>query len=127
MPQTISNQGVQVDLTVMQGASLILNLTCTNPADGTPASLVDCFLNAKIRKAALSGTIAAAFETSITDATGGLATLILGPSVSGSLVAGESLDDDAGQYVWDLALTDSDGNVSFPIYGNVSVFRQVTR
>lgn len=127
MPQVISNVGVQIDLTIMQGATLTLNLTCTNPGDGTPASLDGCTLKAQIRKAALSASVLAAFDTTVTDAPGGFATLVLSPNVSGSLTAGESLNDDAGQYVWDLELTDSAGIVSVPVFGDVSVFRQVTR
>ena len=38
-----------------------------------------------------------------------------------------TLSDPAGEYFWDLEFTDTSGIISSPMYGNLQVFREVTR
>ena len=126
----ISNLGVELDIVIMRGATLVLNLTCTDPTSDPPngpKSLDGCTLRAQIRKAGLSGESLADFTPEITDVVNGKATLTLNSAQTAELVAGESADDPISQYVWDLELTDAHGVVSFPAYGTVSVFRQVSK
>ena len=121
----VSNIGPQIDLTLRQGADFG-PMTLTFTAGGAPVDLTGCTLAAQLRKTAL-GAAHASFEVDVTDPTNGVATLSMESGLTRGLSAGETMDDPKSQYVWDLKLLDSLGRVSTPLWGNVTVFRLVTR
>lgn len=123
----ISNVGAQVNLSVRQGADFITQLTFTNP-DGSAVDLTGCELVAQIRRNINDVTPAAAFTFAIAAPTTGIAVMSMAAAITATLVCGPAgLSDPLSQYVWDLELVNSSGAISSPLYGNVQVFREVTR
>lgn len=124
-----SNLGIEYDLEIVQGATLVLNVVCTDPTTTPPAALnVSAFsFRAQIRKVGLAPESLVDFDCEVTDGINGKVTLTAQAADTARLTAGESVDDDASQYVWDLQATDASGNMSYPAWGAVSVFRAVTR
>ena len=111
---------------VRQGADFITTLTFTNP-DSSAVDLTGCTLHAQIRRNVADVTPAAAFSFVIAAPTTGVAVMSMAAAITATLVCGLSLSDALSQYVWDLELVSSAGQVSSPLYGNVQVFREVTR
>lgn len=124
MPK-ISNLGAIVDLSIAQATDFgPVSLTFLNP-DQTPVNLTGSSLAADLRKNPTSPPLAA-FTVVITDAVNGKATLSMPFSITSTLQAANVPNDPAGAYVWDLKWTDSLGDVSRPLYGAVTVWREIT-
>jgi hypothetical protein len=124
----ITNVGVEVDLKLRQGADFATTLTFTN-ADGSVVDLTGCMLAAQIRRRPRDNAPAvASFALSIASpATLGTASMSMSAATTARIVCGDSIDDDASKYVWDLELTDANGLVSSPLHGKLYLFREVTR
>jgi hypothetical protein len=123
----ISNVGAEVDLALQQGADFATTLTFQNQ-DATPVDLTGCALMAVIRRRGLDKTPVAAFALVINSPpSAGIAAMTMARSVSLGLPCGETPADPLYQFVWDLKLTDSAGKVSVPLFGAVTVQREVSR
>jgi len=126
-PQTVSNIGAQVNLQLRQGANFSTTLTFTNP-DSSPTDLTGCVLSAQIRRNPREQMQpVASFTLTIATPASGVAIMALPAAATAQLDCGDTLDDPASQYVWDLEFTNAAGNVSSPLYGAVQIFREVTR
>lgn len=123
----VTNVGAQVDLALQQGADFATTLTFQNP-DTTPVNLTGCALAAVIRRRGLDKPQVAAFTVVINSpATAGIAAMTMARVISAALPCGETPADPVYQFVWDLKLTDAAGKISTPLWGNVTVQRDVTR
>lgn len=124
----IGFKGEKLDLLIRQGATFgPFVVTTLNPDGITPVNLTGCTMRGQIRKLAKSAVAAATLNCVITDAPGGVYQFELSDAVTASLKAGESEIDDASKYVWDLEMVDSLGRVIPVYYGDVTVFREVTK
>lgn len=119
--------GRKLDLTIRQGATFgPYRCTITNP-DDTPVDLAGSDFRGQIRKRALDTAVAATIAVSITDAANGKFEWGLSDEATAAIAAGETFKATASNYVWDLEMQDSLGNVLPLLYGDVQVFREVTR
>lgn len=119
--------GTQVDLLIKQGSTFgPMVATLTNP-DLTPVNLTACIIRGQIRKKALDATIVASFVVAITNEPGGVFEFGLTDEVTAIITADEIMQKPGSKYVWDMELEDSLGRVIPLYYGDVTVFREVTR
>jgi hypothetical protein len=119
--------GEKLDLLIRQGATLgPFTAQMVNP-DNSSVNLTGCELRAQIRKKALDPTVVTPITVSITEPISGQYVLGLSAELTAAIIAGESIKDPASKYVWDMELVDSTGQVLPIYYGDVTVFREVTR
>ena len=124
---TLGYIGEKLDLLIRQGATLgPFQGAMTNP-DGTPVDLSGCVLRAQIRKKALDPAVVTPVTVTITDPLSGQYVFGLNAELTAAIVAGESIKDPTSKYVWDMEMVDASGQVLPLYYGDVSVFREVTR
>jgi hypothetical protein len=124
---TIGYYGEKLNLQIRQGATLGPFSATMKNADGSAVNLTNCTIRGKIRKTALSATVTATLDCSITNAAAGQYQFGLTDEVTAAITCGEKLTDKASQYVWDLELEDSTGRVVPLYYGDCLVLREVTR
>ena len=123
----IGSIGAKLDLLVKQGCTFGPHeVTLTNP-DKTAVDLTDCTLRGQIRKTAGDTVVAATIAFVVTSATSGKFTFGMADDVTAALVAGETLDKPASLYTWDADIVDALGETIPLYYGDVKVFRGVTR
>lgn len=124
---TLGYIGERLDLLVRQGATLgTFDATMQNP-DGSAVNLIGATIRGQVRKKALDPTVVTDIDVTITDAVLGKYSFGLSVAKTTIIAAGETLKEPASLYVWDLELVDSTGRVIPLYYGNVTVFREVTR
>ncbi len=124
---TLGYIGDKVDLLVRQGATFgPMRVELTNP-DATPVNLTGCTVRGQLRKKALSADVVAQFEVAVIDPQGGVFTFGFTDEVTAGIPAGESVKALESAYVWDMEVLDSTGRVNPLYYGDVKVFREVTR
>ncbi len=124
---TIGFIGAKLNLLIRQGCDFgPFNVTLTNP-NTTPVILTGCTIKGQIRRKAADKTVAAEFNVSITNAAQGQYSFQLSDDVTSALEAADNLDDPISKYVWDMVLLDSSGRSTPLYYGDVAVFRGVTR
>ena len=125
--QEIGYRGELLNLLIRQGATLgPFAVTLTNP-NATQLNLTGSTLRAQVRKKALDATPVVALTCTITNAAAGQFTFGLTAVQTAGLPAGELISDADSKYVWDMELEDVAGTV-FPLYfGDVQIFREVTR
>lgn len=127
MITTIGSVGAALNLRIRQGGSFLFSVALKNP-DGSPVNLTGATLSAQIRRKALDANPpVAACVIAVTDAVNGLADLSLTDEVTAAIACGEVETLPASRYVWDLELLDTLGRVTPLLYGDVVVFREVTR
>lgn len=123
---SIGNFGANLDLNIKQGSTFSATVTVTNP-DSSPVNLTGSSLRAQIRKLALDTAVVAQFVMQIVDAVNGVFTMTLSDTDTAAIITGEQLASTASKFVWDLEMVDSAGRVIPLMYGDVKVFREVTR
>lgn len=142
MTTTLGTIGERMDLLIRQGATFgPFMFTMKAPkagavaqADGTyadadllPIDLTGCTLRGQIRKTPADVAVVASLAVTVTDAAGGSYQFELTDETTATIVAGIDLSKRESIYVWDFELQDSLGRV-IPLYwGEVRVFREVTR
>lgn len=142
MTITLGTIGERMDLLIRQGATFgpfkfvmkAPSQGAVPQADGSyvetdliPVDLTGCALRGQIRKTPSDATVVAELNVSITDPTGGTYQFDLSDTVTAAIVAGVDLSKRESSYVWDFELTDSSNRVIPLYYGEVRVFREVTR
>ena len=119
--------GEEMHLQIRQGATFGPFLaTMVNP-DLSPINLAGCIVRGNIRKKALDAIIVASLVFIITDPSLGKYQFSMTDEATSALVCGESPNSSESKYVYDIELEDSSGSVHPLYYGNVIVFREVTR
>ena len=123
----IGNTGSRLDLRIRQGGTFEFSIALKNP-DGTPINLTGATLSAQIRRTGLAPNPAVAtFAIVVTSAVNGQASLSLTDAITAVITCGETETEKASRYVWDLELLDSAARVVPLLFGDVAVFREVTR
>jgi hypothetical protein len=128
MPQ-IGSKGANLDILVRQGSTFGPNrCTLTNP-DTSPVNLTGCTFRGQIRKTAsdpLSSGASATFT--IINAAAGIFDWEFTDEATTTLTADNiSETAPASVYVYDVEMEDASGRVIPLLYGNVNVFREVTK
>lgn len=124
---TIGNKGEKLDLLIRQGGTFGPHIvTWTNP-DGTPVDLSDMFFRAQIRKNFNSEVVSATFTTYIVDALQGKFAFEIDAIQTANLLAGLDEGDPQSAYVWDIESVNEVGYVTPLLYGDVAVFREITK
>lgn len=119
--------GTQIDLLIKQGSTFgPMVATLKNP-DGSAVNLTSCLIRGQIRKKALDTVLVTSFVVAITNETGGVFEFSLTDEVTAVIVADEIMQKPGSKYVWDMELEDALGRVIPLYYGDVTVFREVTR
>jgi len=116
----IGDYGAPLDLKVRQGADF--RFTATIDVD-----LTGSVLRAQMRKRGLDATLVLTFTIVVTDAVNGAFEVTLTKAQTAALTCGETPDETASRYVWDLELEDALGRDTPLAYGVVRVLREVTR
>lgn len=126
----IGTKGAQLDLLIRQGATFgSITTTVKNSVTQAPVDLNGYTIRGQIRKTA-SGMLqeGAVASSQIIDAEQGIFAFWFTAEATRALVA-DSVSEDApaSQYVWDMEMESSDGMVQALMYGDVKVFREVTK
>lgn len=124
---TLGYIGERLDLLIRQGATFgPFDVTLANP-DKTPVDLTGATMRAHVRRKALDANVVIALQVGVMQPTLGHFQFGLSDEVTATIAAGESVKDPASHYVWDMEMEDSLGRVIPLYYGDVKVFREVTR
>lgn len=125
---TIGTKGARLDLLIKQGATLGPNTMTLNDGAGAPLNLTGCTVKAEIRKTANAPTADATAVCAVVGAAGGIVTWEF-PAAETANITCDPVDEtaEASQYVWDMELHYASGRVVPLLYGNVSVYREVTK
>jgi hypothetical protein len=119
--------GTRLDLLIRQGATFgPFRLTMQNP-DGSPVILTDATFRGQIRKTPDALTIEAAFTFKVTDPLMGKVEFEVDAVSTAAIVAGMTETDEDSQYVYDIEYVNEENRVLPLLYGNVSLFREVTK
>lgn len=128
MPQ-IGTKGTELDLLIRQGATFgPVTSTLKNP-DQSPVDLTGCIIRAQIKKTPNSPTSSGiVVDVNIDNPTSG--TFIWGLTADQTASFGADPTSETAPssvYVWDMELQDASGRILPLLYGNVNVFREVTK
>jgi hypothetical protein len=127
---TVGTKGGRLDLLIRQGATCgPYNVEALNSADGLPIVLTDCVITGQIRKTADAVVSLADVAVTVVDAANGLFEWEFTASDT-ALLDADPLDETqiTSQYVWDMEMLNTTTNRVTPLlYGDVAVFREVTK
>lgn len=125
----IGDIGARLDLLIRQGATFGPNqMTVVDTATGLPINLTGATLRAQIRKTADSPTVAATAVFVINNAAGGEVTWEFTEAAMAALTCDpDDPDAPASRYVWDMEVQLASGRVIPLLYGDVRVWREVTK
>lgn len=124
---SIGTYGERLDLEIKQGSTFGPFTVTATGADEEPIDLTACVVRGQIRRRALDTAIVVSFTCTITDAEAGEFQFTLSDEQTAGMTAGETTTKSESKYVYDMEMADSQGNVLPLLYGNVTVFREVTR
>lgn len=124
--QDLGYLGEKLDLTVKQGSTFgPFTFILKNP-DQTAVDISQIEIRGKVKKSKNS-TEFVAFNIIKTDSVNGTFELSLSSEQTGNLDCGSSLADVNSKYIYDVELDSGLGQVTPFIYGDLKVFREVTR
>ena len=127
IPQ-IGSKGDRLDILIRQGGTFGPKYCTILKSDGSPEDITGCTFIAEIRKTADATAVAASAVFAITNAAGGEFNFTFEASATKDIAAdpvGETEPD--SQYVWDLEMHYPGGRVRPLLYGDVAVFREVSK
>ena len=125
---SLGTKGAELDLLIKQGSTLGPHTMTITDEFGTAINLTGCTLSAQIRKTADAATANCDAVFTIVDAVAGTV-LWEFTAASTELLPCDPVDEtaEASQYVWDMELLYASGRIVPLLYGNVSVYREVTK
>lgn len=125
---TIGTKGARLDLLVRQGATLGPNSTTLRDGAGDPIDITGATLRAQIRITPDAVTAAATAVCTITNAAGGVFTWEFSAAETTALTC-SVVDENEPEslYYWDLEMLKADTTVVPLLYGDVRVFREITK
>lgn len=127
IPQ-IGTKGDRLDILIRQGATFGPKYCTILKSDGSPEDITGCTFIAEIRKTSDASVVAASAVFAITNAAGGEFNFTFQASATKDIPADPvSEDEPDSQYVWDCELHYPDGRVRPLMYGDVRVFREVSK
>jgi hypothetical protein len=119
--------GEEMTLRIRQGGTFGPFYAEMKNPDLTPVDLTGCTITGQIRKKAKDTTVVCSIAFTIDAGTGGTYSFTIDKVTTALLECGESANSAASKYVYDIEMVDALGR-SYPLYyGNVLVFREVTR
>ena len=119
--------GDRLDLLIRQGATFgPFRLQLKNP-DGSFVNLSDATFRGQIRKTPDALVAAGAFIFVVTAALEGKVEFELDAVTSAAIAAGIDPDDEESMYVYDIEYVNEENRVLPLLYGNVQLFREVTK
>jgi len=124
----IGSKGDRLDILIRQGGTFGPKFCTILKSDGSPENITGCTFIAEIRKTADATVVAASATFAITNAAGGEFNFTFSATATQAIAAdpvGETEPD--SQYVWDLEMHYADGRVRPLLYGDVAVFREVSK
>lgn len=125
---TLGTKGAQLDLIVKQGATLGPNTTTLLDGVGDPIDLTGCTVRAQIRKTPDAATIACtAVCTLVTPASGIFSWSFTAAETTALTCSTVDENEAASLYYWDMELLKADSTVVPLLYGDVRVFREITK
>lgn len=124
----IGSKGDRLDILIRQGGTFGPKFCTILKSDGSPENITGCTFIAEIRKTADATVVAASATFAITNAAGGECNFTFLASGTKDIPADPvSEEDPASQYVWDWEMHYPDGRVRPLLYGDVFVFREVSK
>lgn len=127
MADIIGSKGEELNLLIRQGGTFgPFRVTLRNP-DGTPVNLTDTTFRGQIRKTPDALNVEASFMFTVTAALQGKFEFEVDAVATAAIMAGVTEDSPESVYVYDIEYLNDAGRVLPLFYGNVKVFREVTR
>lgn len=124
---TVGSIGTKLNLLIKQGSTFGPHTVTVTDAGGDPLDLTGADVRAQLRRHALDVDVVAAFDVALAaDPTTGAFTFGLSDEATAAIVTGELPEKPASKFVWDLEV-EVGGTVMPVFYGDVTVFREVTR
>lgn len=123
----LGTKGTQLDLLVRQGGTFGPYTITITDENANPIDITNNTFTGQIRKTAASTTITAAIVSTVINGPMGNVQITIPSTVTSTIICGDSEKDDLSLYVWDFEMMDSLGNIIPLFFGNVQVFREVTR
>lgn len=128
MVDFVGSKGGNLDLLIRQGATLGPNSTQIKDRTGTAIDITGATVRSEIRKTPDAVTVDATAVCTITDAANGAFTWEFTAAETKLLDADPvSEEQPLSKYVWDMEIQYSDGRIQPLMYGDVRVFREVTK
>lgn len=109
----------------IQGSTWVISLQLTN-ADGSPKNLVGCSVKGQMRKT-YDAAMAYTFLATITNPQEGQIVVRMEASETAKIPCGPDKESSLSQYVYDIELTDEEGNVKKILRGRLKVIPEVTK
>jgi hypothetical protein len=122
---TIGSIGEELNLVVVQGASLRLRFTMTNSVGGAPVNLSGITFQSQVRKSRSSSQVVLTLNFVVSNVLTGEYALNLTAAETAAMAVSE--DPNQNKYVWDMRMTDSTGLITPLYYGVFEIFPSVTR
>lgn len=125
----IGTKGAHLDLLIRQGATLGPNYVLVKDSGtGNPVDITGAIVRSQIRKTSDDVVIQATGVCTITDAVNGQFTFTYEATATELLDADPTDENGADSlYVWDLEIEYLSGVIDPLMYGDVRVFREVTK
>ncbi len=121
-------KGGRVDFLVRQGADFIRVLTIRDRVALTPIDLTGQTLAGQVRKTADAASSVATISLTVTDAVNGQVRLKIANTATAAMTCDPDDENaDASKYVYDVERTDGAGEKHPVIYGDLYLWREVTK
>lgn len=124
----IGTKGANLDLVIRQGATLGPNHMAIKNTAGNPVDITGALLRASIRKTADAATVDATATFTPISPVAGTVYWEFDATTTAALTC-DPLDETSPDslYVWDMEIEYADGRIVPLLYGEVRVFREVTK
>jgi len=125
---SLGTKGAQLDLLVKQGATLGPNATTLLDGTGSPIDITGCTVRAQIRLTPDAVTAAAtAVCTLVTPAAGTFTWSFTAAETTALTCSVVDENEPESLYYWDMELLKADSTVVPLLFGDVRVFREITK
>jgi hypothetical protein len=123
----LGTKGASLDLLIKQGSTFGPHaMTLTNSL-GAPINITGATIRCQIKKTSIGSTVISG-DFTLTNPTQGVFTFGFSSANTATLTVDPVSETGAdSQYIWDMEIQYADGRVYPLVYGNVSVFREVTK
>lgn len=125
----VGTKGAKLNLLVRQGATTgPFTMLVRDSEGGPPINLTGCEIRSEIRKTPDDGVVAATAVVDVIDTVQGAVKWYFSPDDTREMEASPIDETEPeSRYVWDMELEFPDGRIIPLLYGNVGVFREVTK
>lgn len=126
--QTTGTKGGALNLLVVQGKDFSRIFTVRDRATSTPIDITGQTFAGKVRKTSDAATVAATFTCTVVSGPAGTMRAKLDKTSTAAMTCDpDDADADASTYVYDIERTDTSGDTHPFVYGNINVWREVTK